>query len=89
MGFDLLHGFGVFDGKLGALGKSLGKDDHGAAGADSVGEAIDRLGSARQMDENRHAKKDTLCAAPFFVGLRANGVRTALDLWSGRSRGRV
>jgi hypothetical protein len=47
---------------------------------------IDWLGPAGQMDENGHAKKDALRAAAFFVGLRTNGVGTALDLRSGSGR---
>lgn len=85
MGIHLLLSLGILNGKLGALRKALGKDDHGAPGADGMREAVDRLGPAGQMDKNGHAKKNALRAATFFIGLRTNGIGTALDLRRGRS----
>jgi len=66
--FDLLLGLGIFEDELGALGKALGKNDHGAGGADGVGEAFDGFGFTGNVSEDAHAQQDALGAAAFLGG---------------------
>jgi hypothetical protein len=84
MGFDALLGFWIFDRELGARRQTFGKNDHGAAGAHSVRVALDGISFAREIDKNGHPEKDALSAATLFIGLRADGGATALDLHAGR-----
>jgi len=84
MGIDSLLRLGILEGELGARRQTFGKNDHGAGGADRLRVPVDGLISAGKMDENRHAQKHTLSAAPLLIRLRANGRGAALDLHAGR-----
>ena len=54
MSLHLFLRLGIFDDELGALGKAFGQDDHGAAGAYGVGETVQRVSFAGQVNQYRH-----------------------------------
>jgi hypothetical protein len=85
MSLDALLGFWIFDSELGARRQTLGKNDHGTAGAHGVRIALDGISFAREIDKNGHPEKDALSAATLLIGLRADGGATALDLHAGCS----
>lgn len=80
--FDFFLGLGIFDGELGAVGQALGQDDHGAIGADGVGDTVKRVGFARDVHEHGHPEEDTLGATALFIGLGSHGIGAAFDLRS-------
>ena len=85
---DLFLGLGILDGKFGASGEALGENDHGSAGADGVGGAVNGIGLALDVHEDGHPEKNTLSAAALFIGLRARSGGAALDVrGSGTSSG--
>jgi len=76
---DALLRFGIFERKLRACGEALGKNNHGAAGADRMRESVDRIRLTREVNDDRHAQQDALGAPAFLRGglsvcARAHGI---------------
>ncbi len=85
-GFDLYPDLGVFEDDLGSIRNRLGKDEHGAGGADRMSNAIERGLLSDDVHEDANPEQGTLSAAPLFGGRRArrNDFRGA---WLGASQG--
>ena len=72
---------GILEGDFGALGETLWKNQHRAAGADCMRRAFQRLRLAFHLNHDSYPEHDTLGAAAF---LRRRGPRSNDFLGSGR-----
>ncbi len=70
-GFDLDPDLGVLEDDLGSIRNRIGKDQHGAGGADRVSNAIEGGRLPDDVHEDTNPEQGTLSAAPLFGGRRA------------------